>query len=447
MTTIATQLATKLVNETTKELLQEFQERGIALPAEFVQRMTDGINILDERAKSAKRQIVILNQTIDQLGKNQGVATLEASFRKTRDTVRSIRDRLNDLTIQRARLEFQSLPTLFDDSAIAAEQINLEKEKEELENYLEPYKDLPEYAEYVANIRDEWEKLAKLRLERIQIDSSPNRGSAESFFSDIKEGQGIGQAFSNLGVGILGNLVTGITKPAIDALTSVIDSFTKPITDAFGQVFSSIVKPVGDLFSNTLGIIFKPISGFFSKIFGGLGSLFGGGGLGGGLGSLFGGGGLGGGLAAPITSSIPFLESGATFGLGSLSFFATGGTVGETLQNERAISGKQPELVVAHRGEEILTTLNKDAQFWRALKRSGQWDELKTNGGMPAYAYGGTVGGSSGSTVTMSRTRSPIVNNTTFVINANDPNSFRSTESQIKERMERRNREVNERYR
>ena len=117
------------------------------------------------------------------------------------------------------------------------------------------------------------------------------------------------------------------------------------------------------------------------------------------------------------------------------------------MRAERAISRQEPQLVVAHKGEEILTTLNQDAQFWRSLKRSGQWDELKTNG-MPSYAYGGTIGGSSsGSTTAMTRTRSPIVQNTTFVIQANDPNAFRSTESQVRERMERRNREINERYR
>lgn len=168
-----------------------------------------------------------------------------------------------------------------------------------------------------------------------------------------------------------------------------------------------------------------------------LGNLFGGG-----IGNLFGG--ASSIMPAPV---IPDIFPGATFGLGTLPFFAEGGTVGDVMRAEKAISRQEPQLVVAHKGEEILTTLNQDAQFWRALKRSGQWDELKANG-MPAYAYGGTVGGvPNGSTATMTRTRSPIVQNTTFVIQANDPNAFRSTETQIRERMERRNREVNERYR
>jgi hypothetical protein len=436
-----------------KEILGEFQEKGIALPPEFVKEMTDSIEVLAKNAELAKEQVRILDQAIEQLGKNQGVATLEASFRKTRDTVRSIRDRLNDLTIQRMQLEFQSGFGLFDDSAILAERISLQKEKEELEDYLEPYKDLPQYAEFVANIRSEWEKIAELRLERVALDASPNRGAAESFFSDIREGKGIGSAFSSLGLNIMTKFVEGITKPAIDALTSAIDGFTKPITQAFESVFNAIIGPVGNFFTNALSSIFKPVGNIFSSIFGGGGGggLFNGllsgitgifsGGLGG-LGSI----GSLGSVGASSFASAPASSFSAGTGF---SLFSDGGKVGDAnapiekniisaFQRERAMSGgRKPRLIVANEDELVLNPKETEAYL-----------EYRNNAPIKNYANGGFVGGKPNYSTTSnnnSSNQSLVINNTNNVT-VESRNDMGYSLNQLKERENAQNERTKKRF-
>lgn len=440
--------AQKKYSDAIKEILGEFQEKGIALPPEFVKEMTDSIEVLAKNAELAKEQVIILDQAIEQLGKNQGVATLEASFRKTRDTVRSIRDRLNDLTIQRMRLEFQSGSGLFDNSAILAERISLQKEKEELDDYLEPYKDLPQYAEYVANIRSEWEKLAELRLERAELDASPNRGAAESFFSDIREGKGIGSAFSSLGLNIATKFVEGITKPAIDALTLAIDGFTKPITQAFESLFNAIIEPVGNFFTNALSGIFKPASNIFSSIFGGGGS----GGLVNGLLSgvtgLFGGG-LGS-LSSTIAPSLFASTPASAFSLGTgFKLFSDGGKVGDAnapiekniisaFQRERAMSGgRKPRLIVANEDELVLNPKETEAYL-----------EYRNNAPIKNYANGGFVGGKPNYSTTSNNNNSnqSLVINNTNNVTVESRNDMGYSLTQLKERENAQNERTKKRF-
>lgn len=448
--------AIKKRSEAMKDELRKELKRNPNTPISVVVETTKAINILAERAELAKEQIAILDQAIEQLGKNQGVATLEASFRKTKDTVRSIRDRLNDLTIQRMKLENQSRPTLFDDSAILAERISLQKEKEELEDYLEPYKDLPQYADFVANIRSEWEKLAELRLERVALDVSPNRGAAESFFSDIREGKGIGSAFSGLGLNIMTKFVEGITKPAIDALTSAIDGFTKPITQAFESVFNSITGPVGNFFANALSGIFKPASNIFSKIFEqpAAGGLFdkilggtGGGGLLSGVLSVFSGG-LGslGSIGASSFASAPA----SAFSLGTgFSLFSDGGKVSKpnapiekniisAFQRERAMSGgRKPRLIVANEDELVLNPKETEAYL-----------EYRNNAPIKNYANGGFVGGKPNYSTTSnnnSSNQSLVINNTNNVT-VESRNDMGYSLTQLKERENAQNERTKKRF-
>lgn len=440
------------MSENIKKVVAEQIALG-KMPADVAEQFLKNADALAKRAESAKEQVTILDQAIEQLGKNQGVATLEASFRKTRDTVRSIRDRLNDLTIQRMRLEFQSGSGLFDNSAILAERISLQKEKEELEDYLEPYKDLPQYAEYVANIRSEWEKIAELRLERVALDASPNRGAAESFFSDIREGKGIGSAFSSLGLNIMTKFVEGITKPAIDALTSAIDGFTKPITQAFESVFNAIISPVGNFFTNALNSIFKPVGNIFSSIFGGggRGGLFNGllsgitgifsGGLGG-LGSI----GSLGSIGASSFASAPA----SAFSLGTgFSLFSDGGKVGDAnapiekniisaFQRERAMSGgRKPRLIVANEDELILNPKETEAYL-----------DYRNNAPIKNYANGGFVGGKpnySTTSNTNSSNQSLVINNTNNVT-VESRNDMGYSLNQLKERENAQNERTKKRF-
>lgn len=69
--------------------------------------------------------------------------------------------------------------------------------------------------------------------------------------------------------------------------------------------------------------------------------------------------------------------------------------------------GPQAVPIVASVGEEVLSTRNGDAQFYRALKQRGAWSEIKVNN----FADGGTVSpASSGRNVSSSRGGNLVVN-------------------------------------
>ncbi len=88
---------------------------------------------------------------------------------------------------------------------------------------------------------------------------------------------------------------------------------------------------------------------------------------------------VGGGLLGILSAALPII-----------GMFSEGGSVGDLLGKERAASGRDPMLAVVHKGEQVLTTKNNDAQIYRHLKKTGAWDMIKQGG--RAYAYGGNVG-------------------------------------------------------
>jgi hypothetical protein len=111
--------------------------------------------------------------------------------------------------------------------------------------------------------------------------------------------------------------------------------------------------------------------------------------------------------------------------------------------------------IVAHRGEEVLTTRNGDAPFQRDLRRSGVWSRLKANynqlkkpetwqkllsdvpmrnDSVPNFAFGGSVGGGGSFSFTpRPQTRSSGRGDTIIHMNiqTNDADSFRKTKDQI----------------
>lgn len=126
---------------------------------------------------------------------------------------------------------------------------------------------------------------------------------------------------------------------------------------------------------------------------------------------------------------------------GEVENYASGGTIGvgnymKAYNKEKQLSGgKQPVPIMAHKGEQILSTLNGDAQFFRKLQANGSWDDLK-NGGMANFANGGTVGGANyayGGTVNrgMSSNQSNTNVNTYVTVHAKDVNSFYRSKSQV----------------
>jgi hypothetical protein len=199
----------------------------------------------------------------------------------------------------------------------------------------------------------------------------------------------------------LGEVIKG-TKSWNDAMKDVLTSIADvvlqmmvlaPLRNMLGRVIGDSLG-MGDIATNAPSGGGFNIGGLFGGLFGGIGSL----------------------LGFPMGGKIPY--------------YADGGIIGESFNKERSLSGKQPRLVVAHDGEQVLSTLNGDAQLWRALKRTGRWDELKTPTRIPSYATGGTVGYSGGSSGGRPMGNTLVINQN-YKITTPDADSFRKSKAQM----------------
>lgn len=142
---------------------------------------------------------------------------------------------------------------------------------------------------------------------------------------------------------------------------------------------------------------------------------------------------------------VPTFSDGGTVGVfangGTVGCYSGGGTIGvaKAMTREKQLSGKKPIPIIAHEGEEILTTLNGDAQFFKKLQVSGAWDSLKKQGRIEGFATGGTVGSpwiSTGSSTIGQNNNfnKNIMVNTNYNIKATDVNSFQRSKSQLEYR-------------
>jgi tape measure domain-containing protein len=199
----------------------------------------------------------------------------------------------------------------------------------------------------------------------------------------------------------LGEVIKG-TKSWNDAMKDVLTSIADvvlqmlvlaPLRNMLGRVIGDSLG-MGDIATNAPSGGGFNIGGLFGGLFGGIGSL----------------------LGFPMGGKIPY--------------YADGGIIGESFNKERSLSGKQPRLVVAHDGEQVLSTLNGDAQLWRALKRTGRWDELKTPTRIPGYATGGSVGYSGGSSGGRPMGNTLVINQN-YKITTPDADSFRKSKAQM----------------
>jgi hypothetical protein len=255
---------------------------------------------------------------------------------------------------------------------------------------------------------------------------------------------------------------TDLTKAFVDAnpvASGLRDIIKGAVTDFenLGQTALNVLESIANkLLDNGLNMLLGNLfggGGGISNLFGGVSNIGNAGN--GGLGSLFGGGFdslFSGGLGSLFGSGGGFLGASASnFSLGTLPAFvpgfAYGGSLDEAMQKERNLSGKEPVLSVLHQGEEVLSTLNQDAQFYRALKRSGQWNELKTGSGVQSFATGGTVRSVQVESGGSSNQRMAYAQTTVYNITTPNADSFRKSQAQLIEERERRNREQIEKYR
>jgi hypothetical protein len=91
--------------------------------------------------------------------------------------------------------------------------------------------------------------------------------------------------------------------------------------------------------------------------------------------------------------------------------------------------------IVVHKGEQILSTRNGDAQLFRALKAQGEWDNIK-QANVSNYANGGTAGYSGATGGGSMMRRGMAGNSNTYyssnvTVVANDIGSFKKNEQQL----------------
>lgn len=186
------------------------------------------------------------------------------------------------------------------------------------------------------------------------------------------------------------------------------------------DVLNSIAAKAGELATSAIidGLFGTPSAGGFNQ-----GGGMGGGLIGGLMGLFFKDGGKV--PTYPMGGAIPYAASGMKID----DTMSLGMGITEAMKREGA--GAIP--IVAHAGEWVLSDRTGDAQLYESLRRSGQWDSMKSVGN---FEYGGQVGGQGNvSDVQSSPTRnrfgakSAIVVNNTF--NVKDYNSFNRSRDQI----------------
>lgn len=194
------------------------------------------------------------------------------------------------------------------------------------------------------------------------------------------------------------------------------ETLTSPLTNFFGDLISGS-KSLGETVLNLASGIVSSLGQIASQMIANyilsktLGSLFGVGGGGGGFGS-----------------AVSGLIGGA---------FAYGGTVGnktidlvQAYKNERLFGGGEPQLIMATKGEEVLSLRTGDAQLYRQMKQNGEWDKIKE---IKPMAFGGTVGGNNSYSSNKQNTsnNTTIINQTKYDIKTPNANSFSKSRGQL----------------
>jgi hypothetical protein len=140
-----------------------------------------------------------------------------------------------------------------------------------------------------------------------------------------------------------------------------------------------------------------------------------------------------------------FKDGGKITKIPNVETFAKGGAVKNKLESMINLSmgiskamkkeGANALPIVVSLNEQVLSQKNGDADFYRYLEKSGEWESLKTdykyNRSIPNYLNGGSMGNPS--VKNMNRTNnSTVVNNYSNVtVKATDVNSFRKSSSLI----------------
>ncbi|MGL4883865.1 MAG: hypothetical protein ACRC8K_22820, partial [Waterburya sp.] len=285
------------------------------------------------------------------------------------------------------------------------------------EGYYQQYEsgqiDLPTLTIFLTEL----ERLNKFKLENIRQEFDLLGRTIEDTFSDSFQ--------KGLNEFILGK----------STILEFLDSIVRAFAEAFSTIASQWVQSqiTNLLFGGTNtelnSSVATPQSPLVGGVRGGASSPFGGiGGILGGVIGLFNDGGRSD-TPVEMTPLAPLV--GGLGGGGAAS-------LGKGIMAAMAREGANAVPIVVSKGEQILSTNNGDAQFFRTLQASGQWLRLKQNNyQVNNYKYGGMAGEASNFNVGNNskqslKDRAREGNNITINVTTPDADSFRKAQGQIR---------------
>lgn len=340
-----------------------------------------------------------LNVASSDLKENKSAVIDNTVALATRAEKRQVQD--VDVEIARQRLEnqFQSNPFLSDRDRQLAD-INLAEQVAEMEmaRKVEDAISAGMPVEYVIELQRRLQELNELEFDQLKQQAQAFTPLLETLATSLRSS--LGEAFKSFFDG---------SKNGFEALRDMAISVLDSIASKAAEIAAS------ELISSVVG------------------GLFGGGGAAKGILSIFG---------ANRGGMVNSYKGG-----GMVNSYNLGG-IASALAKE---SGT-PVLAALHAGEQVLTDLNGDAQYFRKLKASGQWDRMKGSN-VGTYNYGGMVksynnGGTVQNRATENKYSKMQGGNTTVVMNISTPDEggFRRNEKQLLRRQQDMMKRAQRRY-
>jgi tape measure domain-containing protein len=397
----------RLIEEQTELTLENLPQQEAILRNQGVaqEAIAAAMDAQRQSVAALTGQIQGIDNAIANLNQTRDRAAQAALARDTRERQREVLRDANDLTAELLQKESEITGNIF-------KQIRLRQDAARLEIG-------GEFGDRRFDLRK--------RLDRREID--PVTFTNISANLDRLEQINLSQAFID---------ANPFAQAFSDLLLSTVDSASQSFKN-MGEVGLNALRQIGMMLAKLA------IQMIAMKIFG----IGGGGGLN--FSGAFGGTGFsGGGFAGGAYTSVGASTIAFKYG-GAVPNFSYGGDVaglGAMVVRAMAREGAGAVPIVAHKGEQILSDLNGDAQLFRALQRNGEWRNIKQSYGVQNYNYGGMVGGDRTSNTSSPRgntTRGDVHYHATYNISTPNPDAFRKSQDQITREKEQRSRRSAER--
>ena len=336
------------------------------------------------------------------IAKREGREAQRAAEQALKDQERG-RDRIWQMQIDRFKEEERERKRLNDQTerGIDIQERGWERATNSIEKFGEIQKDNLTLAEAVAAAEEGIEKERQKQLKAVQelkdeakelLDLTGTEEAKEYWETVSARAAEAEASINNIAEGKLSRIIS--FRQGDDASFLLPEEVENEVTDYFTQMEDGLRGSTQELFSGLLSDVIRGTASIeevlinfltrIADIFAEIAAQW----ITSGLFDLFGG---GGGTSSAPSGGFSFSGIGSTLfntGLGAatgFSFgspisgigFANGGTVG-AFYNAMRKEGNGARAIVAHIGEEVLSTRNGDAQAFRRMQSSGEWQKMKS---------------------------------------------------------------------